>query len=883
MKKPFVLVGAAVAMGAAALAGPWWDDFPRMVSSASDVATVTNLNGSFAMNGHAQDPGWGTFFQADGISKKVSQIAAFQSAGMKQIGYFETYGQSYCLVAELGAWDQTNLTPVLHTHWSWKNYAGGTIRWLGSKDFFDDEEYARPFTRTHSRYGGPAMTYPDGTAATGYDGSDSDPRNSRVYDAACSKNILGEITIDSINYPEGPTNGLIYIPDADDYAGLMMFKKDAACPLWNDYTVASTLQAADAGIDGMWTDNYGPWDSLSSSPVKAGFGEWSVARFRDHLTNSFSSAGLLAMGVTNAAAFDVRDYMREVATGWGWDGSNLKSAVWQDSRWMDDSLWRAFLIFKRQSGTEALSNYYATVKSAALAGGKDEFLVAGNDIPGFSLGWCRGDLDMVSTELSLGWGLSAGSTGITPPPVGRCVPSYKLAREHAQSRFVNVWFYNTHYEDELAHPELCNALYYEMLSSHTLPKFDSSSTRIAGDEPNNAAFFEFVGQAAPVYGDRVPIETVGLYYSSSSALRQLTPGGFDEFNAQPHQFSFWGWGTALTELHCQYRAIPEWKLTAETLAGLEMLILPNADVFDPADVAVLAAWLDCGGRLVIAGECGTYLGESGNFGLNPGGFSAASLTNRANVVYLPDNLGMDYYLAYENRAPLLSQFADVLSDVRVPTTASETTGVTLYADEAAGRFFIDVNNVNIDTNYVMTGTGAITVDAVLSEWLVNQRLQASVVTPQTNGLTVELLSVSNNTVCIGLGSVDYYAGVVVEKDDEWAAWQNEHFTPQEIAEGLADTDQDSDGDSLTNEEELIVGTDPRNAASVFEVRMGSGTDLAFDSATGRIYSTYFRTNLLQGSWEPQCTNLIGTGAQITVIDTNDWPRVYYRVDVERRD
>ena len=97
LKRIFIALFAGLAVSNA-LAGPWWDDFPRMVN-AGDVATVTNLNGNFAMNGHGQDPSWGTFFQADGISRKTSQIAAFQNAGMKQIGYFETYGQSYCLVS----------------------------------------------------------------------------------------------------------------------------------------------------------------------------------------------------------------------------------------------------------------------------------------------------------------------------------------------------------------------------------------------------------------------------------------------------------------------------------------------------------------------------------------------------------------------------------------------------------------------------------------------------------------------------------------------------------------------------------------------------------------------------------------------------------------
>ena len=750
---------------------PWWDDFPRLVN-AGDVATVDTNNGNCAMNGHGQDPSWGTFFQAHGISTRTMQIAAFQNAGIKQIGYFETYGQSYCLVAELGAWDETNLTTVLTTHWGWQNYGGGTTRWLGAKNFFDDEEFARPYTRTHPRYGGPAMTYPGGTIATGYDGVDTDPRNSRVYDAACSKDVLGNIYIDKKNAPpEGaPTDGLVEVDG--EYIGLFMFKKDAACPLWTDYSYASTLQAADAGIDGMWTDNHGPWDSLSSNPVQAAFGDWSVARFRDHLANNFSSSELTAMGVTNVATFDVRDHLISEATLLGWDGSDLKSRLWKDSTWLDDPLWRAYLIFKRQTGTEALSNYYTAVKSAALAGGKDEFLVAGNDIPGFSLGWCRGDVDMVSTELSLGWKLSGGTRGFALPPVGRCAPFYKLAREHAKGRFVNVWLYNDKYETELSNPQVCNALYYEMLANHTFPKLNPGDFRHTGDETTNAAFFEFVESAVPSYGDRVPVEKVGLYYSSSSLLRQLTPGGYEAFDAQPHQFSFWGWGTALTELHIQYRAVPEWKLTVEGLAGLELLVLPNVDVLRPADVTdVLEPWLNSGGHLVIAGDCGRYLGESGNFDRNPEGSSVSSISGHANVTVLTGNLGMDYYLNYENRsAAQRTQFAAAIAahTAQVSTDASHQAGVSLFTDEAAGRFFVDINNVDVDpTTYEVTGTGAIEVEAALPAWLQGRRLSARVVSPDAP--TVELLAPSDSThVKFVLSSVDAYAGVIIEEVAQWA-------------------------------------------------------------------------------------------------------------------
>ena len=764
-------------------AGPWWEEFPRLVSdsTANAAGVVSNYHGNAGMNANAQDPTWGTFFQRDGISRSTAKIKSFQDAGIKQIAYFETYGQSYCLVAELGAWNETNLTPVLNTYWSWTSYHGGTIRWLGAKDFFDDEVYARPYTRTHLRYGGPPMTYPDGTVATGYNGPDTDPRNSRVYDASCSKDILGNLSIDDYKYSTGPTNGLLYIPKDNAYAGLILFKKDSACPLWTDYTYASTLQAADAGIDGMWTDNYGPWDSFGISAVNNAFGDWSVTRFRGYLTNHFNMAELAGFGVTNTAAFDIREYLKSVAAGLGWNAAktNLSSKVWSYAEWLNDPLWRAYLIFKRQAGTEALSNYYHAVKSAALAGGKPEFLVAGNDIPGFSLGWARGDLDMVSTELGLGYKNSSGATGFTPPPVGRYAPFYKLAREHAQSRFVNVWLYNDNYTNALSHPELCNVLYYEMLATHTLPKFDPSNSRIAGDEATNAGFFDFVSKAVRDYGNRTPDEDVGIYYSSSSILREMTPKGFIDQNRQPHQFGFWGWATALGELHYQYRAIPEWKLTPELLSTLRVLVIPDADVLDPSDVSsVLVPWVNNGGRLIITGNSGAYLGESGNFALNTNGLSIASLTNLAHVVYLADNIGMDYYLAYSGRPALLAQFGTVMNTVLAgaapagvtETTASSRTGITLYDDESSGRVFIDVNNFDINTNtYAVTGTDPLTIEAVLPEWLRGKRLQAFVLSPQEQTPAVEIIDTSDtNRVKISLGSVDYYAGVVVERAREWA-------------------------------------------------------------------------------------------------------------------
>ncbi len=110
------------------------------------------------------------------------------------------------------------------------------------------------------------------------------------------------------------------------------------------------------------------------------------------------------------------------------------------------------------------------MKSGAAAGGQSDYLVMGNDIAPAMLGWLRGSVDMASMELTLDWYLSAGSRGITLPPFARVAPFYKAEREHTQGRFANVWLYNDGFVAQPALTPVVNAIYYEMLATHTTQK-----------------------------------------------------------------------------------------------------------------------------------------------------------------------------------------------------------------------------------------------------------------------------------------------------------------------------------------------------------------------------------------------------------------------------
>ena len=715
---------------------PWWDHATAFVSTSSP-AQAARVHADAVMSGAGDDPTWGTYSERTRIVERAKDTATLHGQGMKVLAYIEGFGETDSFVAEIrrdatGGWVKSSRDPTLtrlfNTAWTWRHYNGsGVIHWIGPADYFDESDVVAPWTRSHPRYGSPAPTYPDGRPAEGQP-DPNDPRTNRLYDATCSKDINGHVAFDYEYFPNVPTAGLLsttgvatgppdpgYTPaewakiKGAGYAATFEAGKDTACPIWIDYIRASVRQQLDAGIDGLWVDNYSPWDNFGSPPIQKAFGDWSVAGFPAYLRAHFSAAQLAALGAADAGAFDIRNYLRARCRAFGGNPDNLKDPKWRDPHWADDPLWHAYLIYKRQTGTHELSAFYHAIHTEAAAAGKPDFLVSGNDIPGYSLGWARGDLDLVSTELSSGWGQTYGPRGLMFPPYGSYVPVYQLAREHAKSRYVNAWMYVP--KEERQKPNLARVLYAQALAfdATAMPHYEPGA-RTAGTEAVDAAFFEFLHRAAPLFRERTQLDEVGVYYSSSSQLMEILPGGFRNQADQPHSFAFYGWGTALTFLHVPWRAVPEWKLNL--LSGLRVLIIPSADVFPSEDVATLRRWVEAGGSLVVAGACGTRRGEAGNFDrATPGStlqplLPAAGQTElalgRGRVVVMPVDPGIAFYRATQERPAQLPAFAAVLKEAlrdQPPLTleASQVdwkTNLSLHRD--ADALFVDLANTNLD-------------------------------------------------------------------------------------------------------------------------------------------------------------------------------------------
>ena len=684
---------------------PWWDNYPRILHfmnqpcDAARAVTAVALHADVAECSSASDPTVGIWGQRIGIYEESEPRALdkMHAAGLRTMAYFETFGQAKTFIVQLkrtaeGRWQkdaaEPQLTKRFNNHWSWSQYDGtGEVRWIGVHNYFDDEDYARPYTRTHPRYGSPPMRYPDGSIATGYTGDPADPRNSRIYDACGVKDIEGHL-----NFDYGPGN---------KFDGTFDLGKDPACPSWADYARASALQAVDFGTDSMYTDNFSPWDSFGLDPVHKAFGDWSVATFRDYLAKHFTRPQLKVLNIDDPRTFDVRTYLR---------GINQQFGSWNDARWVDDPIWRAYKIHCRQNGTEALTRYDRAVKGAAALAGKPDFPVTGNDFQDLNFGWARGNLDMINTEMTL------GKTSF--------VPVFKRAREQARGRLGIAWFYVP--RELSGDAAMADLLHYQGLANHILPEPWTGVRRpqTAGTDESTSEFFQFVGAARATFGRRTGVEEIGLYYSSSSELVHLTLDGWPGHTPPRHTQAFTEWGSLLARQHQQWRAVPEWKLTRETLAGLELLIIADAEVFDPADVPILQDWIAKGGRVIVSGVSGMRAGEKGNFER----LATSSLEGVGDHIDGPNGF----------------MYEGVVHAPAVP----ETVGITLYRD--GDRTFVDINN-----------TETLPIPPLQFDVKLDAHVLEQVLTPDGPGVVAHATPNRHGGVTVDIRGVRRYASIVL--------------------------------------------------------------------------------------------------------------------------
>jgi hypothetical protein len=98
---------------------------------------------------------------------------------------------------------------------------------------------------------------------------------------------------------------------------------------------------------------------------------------------------------------------------------------------------------------------------------------------------------------------------------------------------------------------------------------------------------------------------------------------------------------------------------------------------------------------------------------------------------------------------------------------------------------------------------------------------------------------------------------------------------------------DSDSDGMSDDDELIAGTDPTNAASLFKVSVlsdeSTNTVIVWLTVSNRVYGLESTSNLLTGIWtnEPSATNMPGDGSAKFCTNSSVDRAKFYRVKVRK--
>ena len=637
---------------------PWWHRYPVYIGDVGagpcNEATAVDLHAAMVSGNYGADPAWGPFGQAASFLQTASRFEKVHSNNIRWITWMEAFGDCMLYAAQFdGREDGTFRTrrgdppmaAFARMAWNWEAEGarpGNAYRWVGLHNSVNDEDFVWPLFSRES-FGFPTPHYPDGREAIGYLPEGQYPLSARVYDAVCVKDINGQPTIELEMLPEGanridpetgereaPTDGLYratidgnrarYVRGhkmGDDvFAAVVLAGKDPAASFWTDYARVMARQLIDRGVDGLWCDNCSSFNNFGMPPIRNGFGEWSESGFRRMLTEWFTGAERTSLGIDNPETFDIKGYLKQKAIEFGAkDAAHYWDPAWRDPRWQDEPVWNAYKVFKQQVGQEALQAFYNTIKAEAQAAGRDEFLISGNDMPVYALGWARDEwLDMVSSEQTPGWFVTTGSRGIMLPPQGRYAVVYRAGLEHQKGPYATVWYYLKGPQEKYRNrATLSKVLFAEAFANATFLKYGGNPAH-PGTPESVAWWNDFVRTNEDRIGRRKILADVGLYFSPNNQLAFVVPGSHAlDHDRQPHSFGHWGFGTALIDGHVPYRVVTDWKLSADRLAQYKTFIIPSAECLDDGEVDVLESWVRAGGRLIVTGPCGARHSVSGRF------------------------------------------------------------------------------------------------------------------------------------------------------------------------------------------------------------------------------------------------------------------------------
>lgn len=737
-----------------AVSSPWWNNWPRFTRYSTDMRRINDEESNVitAQAGAAED-GRAKYFSEYAYRDEFREVHdALNTEGYKRLAWIEGQGELRSIIGAVnnlggGNFEMdpiTGLPKLISHYWNWDQTGYGVspssnqIVWMGVNTWADRDSWNGTAVRPDSV---PVPTYPNGTPATGYLDSSTNPSKAKLFDAMASKDITGRWWQWTEGYGTlgNNQNGACPLNMYDGsitYAGYVSMGMDQASPWWTDFKLDRAEDFLSKGVNGFWTDNYSGYNFIGGEPVKTSFGDYSIEKFKDYLVAHPE------VGVANPQTFNIKNYIISKFSQWypSLDSLNLANVstinAWKDSRFNTDTIWKAFLAFKADTSHTRAHEYYDGIKSAAQSMGKnpDDILVQGNDIPKLFFGSVDGDeVDMASVEYSPGWTVINHEATDGMAPYGHAGTFYSLAGNSFKSRHAEIWYYLDGFTEKYAGKQtLSEVLLYEALMKNVFISSDVPY-KIPQGEQLNKNFNRYLKSMTNIFGDRKQDAKIGIVYSSNDELYNLLPGGWAYEGKLPNLMEFYGWGTALEDLNFPYKAIPDYKLTSADISDFDVLILPHMECISSTTVNnVLIPFANSGKKILVSSNtAGSIKPKSGSF---LGNTSALlyDLVGQGKAQFISGTPGKDFYLEHQtpgtDRTNKLNTLQNIIEGLI--TGANLTRELQLnnlnefvlssrHYDETNNVLFVDLLNENIDierdtNSYEDGGTIVVNIPSTLA-------------------------------------------------------------------------------------------------------------------------------------------------------------------------
>ena len=783
---------------------PWWDSFPSYCHISDDYTSMKYLNSvANITTGGFMDEGRGPVFQDYDYYSNLPLIESMVADGYHPGAWLEGQGTTDAILGALhqnvdGSFemmDNGEIPNVISHAWAWdyngpehNSYANYKV-WFSVDSFVNQQPWNGRYLEEADML--PEPTYPDGTSALGYkDNDSSNPFNSYLYDALAGKDINGKLTVDTSSevVTQSNTWKIPYMLEPYEkgnpepevmYLSHLAFYKDNTSDFWVQYNIYSAKRMMERGVRSFWVDNYTGFDYASWVPVASGFGDWSVAGFREYIKD------YPELGIEDPDSFDIRTYLKDVFKEHFPDldpslyYEPSVNAAWRAEFWASEPVWNAYRAFKHKNAKEKAQMLYDGIKNAAKELGidPDEVVITGNDIPRMMFGSMDGtEVDMVSSEYTSHWSTQTGFDCDGIPPVGGCGTTYKTVESMFKSRHSIMWYYlQGENEKYIGKNQLGITLGYEALINNAMICFGHGVTMMAGNDDVGRKVNGTIRAMADVYGERELYASIGLLHSGDTMSMGNTPTG-TQAGEKRHAADYYGWGQALENMNMPYRVVQDSRLE-EQLEGLKLLILPSTLSASDEVAQTILRFVEEGGCVIYTSkDTGLYDSFDNNFRKRDTAELAeklAELESTYRVKFVDADYSVGFYKKFQDGnciteakelATAVASFADkgVNREFKLKNFDGRV-GTALHYDAVNNRMFIDFVNKNIDPGAdTVTACKGGTVKILPIEGLVNQYLKATVYNEEGQGTELEISLLKDGYWSVTLPEFVDYCSLVIE-------------------------------------------------------------------------------------------------------------------------